>query len=126
MVKKGKCCMAHRLSVLIVSSCIPCSNLTFPAGYGSLVPFFLSFLTVIHRLTFSSCAAAHGNSMPNQWANDHCLGTRPTRHPREISGLCSHCIGAECKDTATLSSKHSLKMQIQFDLIYFLHWEWRE
>lgn len=111
--KISKSVIPHRSSVLFVSSRIPSCNLTFPAGYGSLVLFFLLFfLTVIHRLTFSSWAAAHGNSMPNQWANDHCLGTRPTRHPREISGLCSHCVGAECKDTATLSSRHSLGMQI--------------
>lgn len=59
-----------------------------------------------------SCAAAHRSSMPNHWANDHCLGTRPTRHPREISSLHSRCVGAECKDTATLFSRHSLGMQI--------------
>lgn len=79
---------------------ILCCNFTFPAGNASLVHFFdCDPWTLI-----SSCSAAHGSSMPNQWANDHSLGLRPTRHPGEMSRLQSPCVGAECKDTATSST----------------------
>lgn len=42
--------------------------------------------------TFWAAPLPTESSMPNQWAVDHRLGCRPTRHPREISSFCGHCV----------------------------------
>lgn len=48
---------------------------------------------LIHSFWPLTHTAAHGNPTPNQWSDDHRLGSCPTRHPGEISSHYYPCTG---------------------------------
>lgn len=58
----------------------------FFSSSASLILVIRWFWPLIHT-------AAHGNPTPNQWSDDHRLGSCPTRHPGEISSRYDTCAG---------------------------------